>query len=302
MVPVSGLVVTKLDGTARGGVVVALARQFGLPVRALGVGEGVDDLRPFEAKRLRRRPAGPRDGVGLTRLRRAGARAGDACARWRSTMLGALSLNRPRIQDHDPQCARDPARRDRAGRRDRFSDLRLPQQPGRRYRRLRAGRQVRSGRRPGARRRRPDQRHQGRHGDRRRSSIPRPSAPRCASPCTTASSCRPTARRRWSATVCSAASICRWCRAATSRCCKAGDEVTLTQSSINLEDLIGHLIFCQGSSGQGAVPEPGRRGRGRPGSRRPEPGRRGRGRAGRRRSGRRRQVPATRAREPVTVG
>jgi fused signal recognition particle receptor len=50
MVPISGLVVTKLDGTARGGVVVALARQFGLPVRALGVGEQVDDLRPFEAK------------------------------------------------------------------------------------------------------------------------------------------------------------------------------------------------------------------------------------------------------------
>jgi fused signal recognition particle receptor len=50
MVPVTGLVVTKLDGTARGGVVVALARQFGLPVRALGIGEGVEDLRPFEAR------------------------------------------------------------------------------------------------------------------------------------------------------------------------------------------------------------------------------------------------------------
>ncbi len=50
MVPITGLVVTKLDGTARGGVVVALARQFGLPVRALGVGETVDDLRPFEAR------------------------------------------------------------------------------------------------------------------------------------------------------------------------------------------------------------------------------------------------------------
>ena len=50
MVPISGLVVTKLDGTARGGVVVALARQFGLPVHALGVGEAVDDLRPFEAR------------------------------------------------------------------------------------------------------------------------------------------------------------------------------------------------------------------------------------------------------------
>ena len=50
MVPLTGLVVTKLDGTARGGVVVALARQFGLPVHAVGVGEGVYDLRAFEAR------------------------------------------------------------------------------------------------------------------------------------------------------------------------------------------------------------------------------------------------------------
>jgi fused signal recognition particle receptor len=50
MVPISGLIVTKLDGTARGGVVVALARQFGLPVVALGVGERIADLRPFEAR------------------------------------------------------------------------------------------------------------------------------------------------------------------------------------------------------------------------------------------------------------
>ena len=50
MVPITGLLVTKLDGTAKGGVVVALARQFGLPVVALGVGEGLDDLRPFEAR------------------------------------------------------------------------------------------------------------------------------------------------------------------------------------------------------------------------------------------------------------
>ncbi|HMA50025.1 MAG TPA: signal recognition particle-docking protein FtsY [Magnetospirillaceae bacterium] len=46
---VSGLVLTKLDGTARGGVLVALAEKFGLPVHAIGVGEAVDDLRPFEA-------------------------------------------------------------------------------------------------------------------------------------------------------------------------------------------------------------------------------------------------------------
>jgi fused signal recognition particle receptor len=49
MVDVTGLVVTKLDGTARGGVLVALAERFGLPVRAIGVGEGADDLRPFSA-------------------------------------------------------------------------------------------------------------------------------------------------------------------------------------------------------------------------------------------------------------
>ena len=49
MIDISGLIVTKLDGTARGGVLVALADQFGLPVHAVGVGEGVDDLRPFEA-------------------------------------------------------------------------------------------------------------------------------------------------------------------------------------------------------------------------------------------------------------
>ncbi|MGF1474468.1 MAG: signal recognition particle-docking protein FtsY [Geminicoccaceae bacterium] len=48
-IPVTGLIVTKLDGSARGGVVVALAEAFGLPVHAVGVGEGVDDLQPFEA-------------------------------------------------------------------------------------------------------------------------------------------------------------------------------------------------------------------------------------------------------------
>ncbi len=48
---VTGLVVTKLDGTARGGIVVAIARELGLPVRFVGVGEGADDLIPFEAER-----------------------------------------------------------------------------------------------------------------------------------------------------------------------------------------------------------------------------------------------------------
>jgi fused signal recognition particle receptor len=47
IVGVTGLVLTKLDGTAKGGVVVALAEKFGLPIHFIGVGEGVEDLRPF---------------------------------------------------------------------------------------------------------------------------------------------------------------------------------------------------------------------------------------------------------------
>jgi fused signal recognition particle receptor len=49
-VGVSGLALTKLDGTAKGGVIFALAQQFKLPVRYIGVGEGIDDLQPFRAK------------------------------------------------------------------------------------------------------------------------------------------------------------------------------------------------------------------------------------------------------------
>jgi len=48
-VPVTGLVMTKLDGTAKGGILVALAARFGLPVHYIGVGEGEDDLQPFVA-------------------------------------------------------------------------------------------------------------------------------------------------------------------------------------------------------------------------------------------------------------
>src|SRR3546814_9924641 len=46
---VTGLVMTKLDGTARGGVLVAAAERFGLPIHAVGVGETMTDLRPFDA-------------------------------------------------------------------------------------------------------------------------------------------------------------------------------------------------------------------------------------------------------------
>ena len=50
MVGVTGIVMTKLDGTARGGVLVSLAEKYGIPIHAIGVGETADDLRPFEAQ------------------------------------------------------------------------------------------------------------------------------------------------------------------------------------------------------------------------------------------------------------
>jgi len=55
---VTGLVMTKLDGTARGGVLVAAAEKYGLPIHAIGVGEKVDDLRPFNAEEVARIIAG----------------------------------------------------------------------------------------------------------------------------------------------------------------------------------------------------------------------------------------------------
>ena len=55
---VSGLIMTKLDGTARGGVLVAAAQQYGLPIHAIGVGETVDDLRPFDPDLVARVIAG----------------------------------------------------------------------------------------------------------------------------------------------------------------------------------------------------------------------------------------------------
>ena len=49
-VPVTGITLTKLDGTAKGGIIFALAKQLNTPIRYIGVGEGLDDLRPFESK------------------------------------------------------------------------------------------------------------------------------------------------------------------------------------------------------------------------------------------------------------
>jgi fused signal recognition particle receptor len=50
-VPVTGLIVTKLDGTAKGGAVASIRRELGVPIRFIGVGEGLDDLEPFDARR-----------------------------------------------------------------------------------------------------------------------------------------------------------------------------------------------------------------------------------------------------------
>jgi len=49
-VPLTGITLTKLDGTAKGGVIFAIANQFKIPVRYIGVGEGIEDLRTFDAK------------------------------------------------------------------------------------------------------------------------------------------------------------------------------------------------------------------------------------------------------------
>ncbi|MDE8345730.1 MAG: signal recognition particle-docking protein FtsY [Acidocella sp.] len=64
MVDLTGLIVTKLDGSARGGIVVALAERFGLPIHAVGTGEQINDLRPFDAAEFARALVGDEPGGG----------------------------------------------------------------------------------------------------------------------------------------------------------------------------------------------------------------------------------------------
>ena len=47
---VTGIVLTKLDGTAKGGVIIRIAREFNIPIRYIGIGEGLDDLRRFDSR------------------------------------------------------------------------------------------------------------------------------------------------------------------------------------------------------------------------------------------------------------
>tara|TARA_X000001036_G_C20079737_1_gene562670 strand:- start:238 stop:555 length:318 start_codon:yes stop_codon:yes gene_type:complete len=54
----TGMIITKLDGSAKGGVVVSLAENFKIPIHAVGVGEGIDDLQPFKAVSFSRALAG----------------------------------------------------------------------------------------------------------------------------------------------------------------------------------------------------------------------------------------------------
>ena len=73
---------TKLDGTARGGILVALAAKFGLPVHFIGVGEGVEDLEPFAARDFARAIAGL-ERVGLNAVAAPGSRPASAfLLRW----------------------------------------------------------------------------------------------------------------------------------------------------------------------------------------------------------------------------
>ena len=46
---ITGIILTKLDGTAKGGIIVAIKNELGIPVKYVGVGEGIDDLQPFDA-------------------------------------------------------------------------------------------------------------------------------------------------------------------------------------------------------------------------------------------------------------
>ena len=50
ILPISGIILTKLDGSSKGGVVFAIAKKYGIPIKFVGVGEGLDDIEPFDAE------------------------------------------------------------------------------------------------------------------------------------------------------------------------------------------------------------------------------------------------------------
>ena len=93
---VTGLVMTKLDGTARGGILVALAEKFKLPVHFIGVGEGIDDLAPFTARDFANAIAGIEIGL----LRRSRRRRRSSTPR-RQSGRGASDTGSPAFADDD---------------------------------------------------------------------------------------------------------------------------------------------------------------------------------------------------------
>ncbi len=104
-VGVTGVALTKLDGSAKGGIAVAIAHELGLPVKLVGVGEGLDDLRPFDPPRLRARA-----GLGVGSGRPVEGRGKDEalegvgrCGRARLVVgAGIAWANDPRLERRDP--------------------------------------------------------------------------------------------------------------------------------------------------------------------------------------------------------
>ena len=126
VVDVTGIVLTKLDGTAKGGIVIAVQRELGVPVKLVGLGEGPDDLAPFEPERVRRRadrrlsPARSVPGEGRLPLREAArpfavpsADAGRPCVRSGRRCRGWTGLRRRARPARRGVCARG-GRRTRA--------------------------------------------------------------------------------------------------------------------------------------------------------------------------------------------
>jgi fused signal recognition particle receptor len=62
---ITGIILTKLDGTARGGIVLAIAGELNLPIRFVGLGEGVDDLREFDPRAFAAALLAPSEPIGL---------------------------------------------------------------------------------------------------------------------------------------------------------------------------------------------------------------------------------------------
>ncbi len=104
---VTGLVMTKLDGTARGGILVAIAEKFKLPIHFIGVGEGIDDLQPFTA-----RDFCPRDrGAGDKRFHRGRI---EQAARMQRRIKNELHVRQCRTEESPAQSVREARARFRA--------------------------------------------------------------------------------------------------------------------------------------------------------------------------------------------